>query len=556
MPKTIDKLSYIAALISKDVSAAEKELKEFCEKYQSNKDAYTDAKLFLIQMTIAVIRDTYTPNDADEKKALNFFNKKQLYDDAANLLLSKARHFFVRGQIGHAEEVLQIIQRDYLDKISIKPEIIYLTRMSFLYMRKQDSVEQLNICLQALEKLDKLKEKDIWYNNNYTIFACNIANLYIEILQFEEALPYLEACLKIIAHDEVALYNKWNVYHYLAHYYGSLKDTAKAIEWSEKQIELLKPEPGYHYLLYSSYINAAQYCYILIRDGNLSKRQRDLYLTKQRDFVTNSSKLIDIKTSETRTDLLALSRLECQSGNYELAANYIQEVVAFAKKNKQQNMEQQCYREAHHIYSQWGKQTNDPSRLIKAYEYLLAERNITEQLARINHKEKLDAVTNKYELKQKALSEKLAQQEIDALKKEVQAISFNLSEKIQVLDDLKVYVKSLKKKELEVSVLVSTISKKIDMVKITEQDKASIQYKLSEGKQKLSSVLSAQYPVLSSLEINLCTMFETGLTNRELARLYGQTEKSYEQHRYRIKKKMGLSAKDNLVKHLTFLNGI
>lgn len=556
MPKVIEKLTYIAELVSKDVSVAERELRAFCKQNKSSINAYTDAKVFLIQMTIAVIRDTYKPNETAEQKVLNFFTKKHLYDDAANVLLTKARHFFVRGQTGHAEELLIVIQRDFLDKISIKPEIVYLTRMSFLYNKKQDSTEQLNICLQALKKLEQLSDKDVWHNNNYTIFACSIANIYIGILQFEMALPYLNACLQMIEHKEVALYNQWNVYDYFSHYYGSQNDWDKAIEWVEKQIALIKNDEEYSNLLNLSYLAAANKCYLIIRDCELDVQQRAFYLNKQRDLVYSSYKLKGGEESENgRYILHALARLEYQSGNYEIAADYIEKSREYVKKNKQQDMEWQCYRDAHYIYLAWGKQTNDPEKLIKAYENLLAERNLTEHQANISHKEKLDAVTNKYELKQKTLSEKLAQQEIDGLKKEVQAISLNLNEKIQVLDDLKIYVKSLKKKELEVGILVSTISKKIDMVKITEQDKASIRYKLSEGKQKLSSVLAARYPLLSSLEINLCTLFETGLTNRELAQLYGQSEKSYEQQRYRIKKKMNLSGKENLVKHLRLLNG-
>ncbi len=40
------------------------------------------------------------------------------------------------------------------------------------------------------------------------------------------------------------------------------------------------------------------------------------------------------------------------------------------------------------------------------------------------------------------------------------------------------------------------------------------------------------------------------MTNKELAKLYGQGEKSYEQHRYRVKKKMGLGNEDKLVSYL------
>lgn len=52
------------------------------------------------------------------------------------------------------------------------------------------------------------------------------------------------------------------------------------------------------------------------------------------------------------------------------------------------------------------------------------------------------------------------------------------------------------------------------------------------------------------LEIRMCALLKTGMTNKELSKLYGQSEKSYEQHRYRIKKKMGLGRDEKLVRVL------
>jgi DNA-binding CsgD family transcriptional regulator len=67
-------------------------------------------------------------------------------------------------------------------------------------------------------------------------------------------------------------------------------------------------------------------------------------------------------------------------------------------------------------------------------------------------------------------------------------------------------------------------------------------------------ILSERYPSLSRLEIRMCALIKTGMTNKELAKVYGQSEKSYEQHRYRIKKKLALGKNDNLVKHLLSLS--
>ncbi len=555
MNKAVEQLAHISDLISEDVNLAEKELKAFCSKNKKTEDSYAKAKIRLLQMLIDVIRDVYIPNEKTEQQTLNYFEKKELYDDAGIVLLTKARHFFVRGNVAAAEAILQEFEKRFLNKISLKCEIIYLTRVSFLLMKKQEPFQQLDVCLQALEKLEQVTDKDIWYNNNYTIFACNIACIYLENLDFDAAIPYLEASLKIVETGQVALYNKWNVYHYFYQYYHCLGDRVKATGWAEKQIEVLKDDAGYANLLNLTYISAAQQCYLFIRDAELDNEQRAFYLQKQREFVTSSKNLKGNEKGDNHERLLpALARLEYQSGNYEKAAAHIEKFRKHVQKNEQQNMVWQCYREAHYIYHAWGKETNEPALLTKAYEYLLIDRNMTEEQGRISSKEKMKAVTGRFELKQKELSEKLMEREIDGLKKEVQSISLNLHEKIQVLDDLKDYVKSLKKKELEVGALIDTISKKIHAVKITEQDKATLQYKLSEANQKLSSTLLGKYPSLSNLEINMCALFQTGLTNKELSKLYGQSEKSYEQHRYRIKKKMKLNARYNLVKFLIGLN--
>jgi DNA-binding CsgD family transcriptional regulator len=140
---------------------------------------------------------------------------------------------------------------------------------------------------------------------------------------------------------------------------------------------------------------------------------------------------------------------------------------------------------------------------------------------------------------------------MEAMNKEIQMTALTLHEKVMVLDELKVYVTSLKKKGQETNQLRNAIAKKIDAVIITEQDKTSLQQKIDKGNKGFYKMLSERYPTLSTLEVQMCGLLKTGMTNKELSKLYGQNEKSHEQHRYRIKKKLGLTAKENLLKFLT-----
>lgn len=122
------------------------------------------------------------------------------------------------------------------------------------------------------------------------------------------------------------------------------------------------------------------------------------------------------------------------------------------------------------------------------------------------------------------------------------------------LDELKTFVRSLKNKQLKPPQLINAITQKIDTLKVTGAEELMRRQQVNGANLQLYKALAEKYPVLSNLEIRMCGLLQTGMTNRELSKLYGQGERTYEQHRYRIKKKMSLTAKDNLVKHLVSLS--
>lgn len=65
--------------------------------------------------------------------------------------------------------------------------------------------------------------------------------------------------------------------------------------------------------------------------------------------------------------------------------------------------------------------------------------------------------------------------------------------------------------------------------------------------------LSARYPALSPTELKICALLKINLNSKEIARLLHVSLRDIENHRYRIRKKLGLSSGENLA---SFLAGI
>lgn len=279
-------------------------------------------------------------------------------------------------------------------------------------------------------------------------------------------------------------------------------------------------------------------------------------LQQQLKWIEHADKLVSksFTTSNTAFFYYTKAGFLLQQGQLQPALQAVAKSILIFYRFGHVRFLAQAYSTAHKIYKTLAIAGADYRMAYRTARCSDQMRLMTDKYYKQVLNRRIEALELQFKLKEKELNEALLQQQIDAMNKEVQLTTLNLHEKIQVLDEIKVYVNSLKKKELETRQLINTIAKKIDSVKITEEDKATLQQKISEGQQQLAKSLTEKYPGLSNLEIRMCSLFQTGMTNKELSKLYGQSEKSYEQQRYRIKKKMGLGAKDNLVKHLVMLN--
>ena len=551
-------LDRIKELIPSNTQEAYTALQKFKADIKNTLTGWLKAKTELLSEMIALELAPYEKRKFENKKLLACFTRAKKYDEAAWTLLATADNFFYRGNLQEGVNCLQQIQEKLADKISVETESTYLLRMAHVSNVKKEYAQRMYVSVQGIEKIKAEERKNSWWYANYTAFCLVIADSYFRNDQFEEAWPYLQEALEIDKTKPLSTRFRQDIYHHIATYYSIKDDNKTSIEWYEKAIDLLKNDNLNHPNLVGLYY-LISYCYFLVfnQTPSAQKTNRAQLLQKMEDCLTHCEKIVLKLYSPLHTAHLqsSRSRLELLKKNYAEAILLLDVSLPVHQKFNHLNGIAEYYHIGNRVYYEWARQTNDQKKLLKAYEYLETFNRIVRDNSKKTTQKKLDMVRVTYELKQKRLNEQLMQQQIDALNKENQLTNLNLHDKIMVLDELKTFVHSLRKTELEISQLSKSIVRKIESVKITEQDKNRLQHKMTESNRHYDKLLIEKHPTLTNLEISMCNLFRTGITDKELAKLYGQGYKSYEQHRWRIKKKLKLGRDVNLVKYLVGLSG-
>ncbi|MEL7535142.1 MAG: hypothetical protein AAFN10_27815, partial [Bacteroidota bacterium] len=67
--------------------------------------------------------------------------------------------------------------------------------------------------------------------------------------------------------------------------------------------------------------------------------------------------------------------------------------------------------------------------------------------------------------------------------------------------------------------------------------------------------LQATHPELTQNDLRICSLIRINLTTKEIASLLNISVRGVEQSRYRLKKRLGLEAKDNLQRYIVEFKG-
>jgi DNA-binding CsgD family transcriptional regulator len=91
------------------------------------------------------------------------------------------------------------------------------------------------------------------------------------------------------------------------------------------------------------------------------------------------------------------------------------------------------------------------------------------------------------------------------------------------------------------------IVKKIDKNISSHDDWQIFETNFEQAHEQFMRKIKDDFPDLTAKDLRMCAYLRMNLSSKEIAPLLGITVRGVENHRYRLRKKMGLSHDDNLI---------
>ena len=152
--------------------------------------------------------------------------------------------------------------------------------------------------------------------------------------------------------------------------------------------------------------------------------------------------------------------------------------------------------------------------------------------------------------------ESIAKSDLEHKKRELAAVSTHIvqeNEKMTtILKDIKYYV-SLINSEKDKTIF-SPLLNKLNRLLNDKRKDDNYSEQFSAAYPGYLEYLTRTFPDLTTADLRLCTFLRMNLNTKETADVMGLSVRSIESRRYRLRKKLGLSKKDDLINYLISLN--
>ena len=136
--------------------------------------------------------------------------------------------------------------------------------------------------------------------------------------------------------------------------------------------------------------------------------------------------------------------------------------------------------------------------------------------------------------------------EIQTKSSEVAGKSLSIAKQSEMIDD----IQKILDNETDINKLKSDIKKAIKINAINKHEWEIFETNLNQIHNEFISSLAKKYPNLTSKDIKLCVYLKMNLSSKEIAPLMNITFRGVELHRYRLRKKLGLSPDESLNKFM------
>ncbi|SFZ92835.1 Tetratricopeptide repeat-containing protein [Flaviramulus basaltis] len=422
--------------------------------------------------------------------------------------------------------------------------------LAMVYAALNDEEKALNMYEDVINQFTALNLK----SRIATTFT-KIGSIYIDQNKFEEAKEYLTNALKMHT-DENFVYGIAEAHNRLGVLYIKLDEKEQAYYHIQKAIingRAVNDADGMT-------SNLIQYGKLLILDNEFDTAEEHLVLAAKRAKEKNLKRY----ELEAYKELKDLKRLE---GKPDEALNYYDKyiflkdsifnsektmrIAALELNNEIESNKKELELFAEKEYTnniiKWALVLGLLTLVVVAIIYYL---NLIKRTSQRRELQIAKEESNKTELENSKLKQQELRQKLDYRNKELTSYTLNFVQKSELFQQLKEKIESFKvaspkQQEHIIKDLNHIIRQHINI----DRDWEDFKRYFEEVHTGFIEKLKEKHPDLSSNDLRICALIRLNLNIKESASILGITAESVKTARYRLRKKLNLEAKDELLSY-------
>jgi tetratricopeptide (TPR) repeat protein len=249
--------------------------------------------------------------------------------------------------------------------------------------------------------------------------------------------------------------------------------------------------------------------------------------------------------------LASLGRVQGELGKLDEGIIYLEQALELALEIKNQRREYSCYFILTRLYEQKG----DAVRALeyhKSFVRVKSEHEDQEKRRNIAQ-QKIDDLIYRADLEKKELrlkAERLAL-EMEYKSKELTSIALSLVQKNELISDLQHRVNEFTTRgDANVAALAAVLAEDIARSGDNDEGWKAFEHQFEMVHADFFRRLAEQGGSLTPTEMKVCSLLRINLSSKEIAGILNVSIHTVETHRRRIRKKLGLTADENLTTHL------
>ena len=511
------------------------------------------------------------------EEALSYTHQAQVLMEHTGRYALKGRLLQVRGRIcvelSRFDEALDCllqnleIRKREGDRLNIITALLYLGNvyngMGEYYKALQAFREGLQLC------------EETGYREAEMSLLANVANIYRILGGYESAFEHYSRGLRI-AEELSNIHRQATMLEGLGIVYSLWKEGGKALEYMLRSLALFEKSGDRGHVAYGrtnigmcykklGQLDEAweQFNIALMLCQEIGDRHGEIgplfnlaeirLLKQEYEQAEQLCKRALAISEELRSlsplmgGLCMLGMIYSRQGKFEPALHHLTKALALAEETGQRIWTLEVYKELSALYEKAGDTT-------EAFRYYKEHHRLEKELFNEQSDDRLRKLQVLHEMEQaekekeiyRITTEKL-QQENESHKKELASKAMYLSQKNELLEKIRKELRSIARNTPPESVPpVKSLLHDVETAMSEDRAWDVFEEQFQKVHEPFITILTERYPTFTALEVRVCALIRLNLSTKEIARILQVTQRSVETYRYRIRKKLGSDAEENL----------